>query len=233
MRYKLMIAVAASALVMVMNTGTGLAQRGGGGGGGSGGMMGGGMGGISPMMQTPRGDLDRTRDRLQDRDLTGDRDRDRLRDKTGDKDQDRDRDRLHTTQVVDDQLTSLSLLSNTERSQFRNEMANATTAQERNRIRAEHQNMMQQRAREMGIDAPAGAGAGGGMGAQGRAGYMLMTMLSDQERAQFMNRLQSAQTAQERQQIRNEMHTMARQRAQEMGVDVPDWYGRASGAGSR
>ncbi len=55
-----------------------------------------------------------------------------------------------------------------------------------------------------------------------------MTMLSEQERAQFMNRMREAQTAQERQQIRNEMHVMARQRAREMGVDVPDWYGQGA-----
>lgn len=235
---KLMSAVGVAALTVAMGSGGALAQRGGGGGGG------GGMGGTMQQgMQMPGGDLDRTRDQMRDRDTLGDRDqdRDRLRDqdkdKLGDQDQDRDRDRdrdrLHTSQVVDDQLTSLSLLSSAEREQFRNQMRLATTAEERNRIRAEHQNTIQERARELGVQVPGGPGMGGGAGngagMQARGGYMLMQMLNEQERAQFFNRLRTAQTAQERQQIRNEMHVTARERAREMGVDVPEWYGAGPG----
>ncbi|MGD9810123.1 MAG: hypothetical protein AB7U35_02160 [Sphingobium sp.] len=227
---KLMNAVGVAALTVTIGSGDALAQRGGGGGGG-------GMGGTMQQgMQMPGGDLDRTRDQMRDRDTLGDhdQDRDRLRDKDklGDQDRDRDRARLHTSQVVDDQLTSLSLLSAAERDQFRNQMRSATTAEERNRIRAEHQNTIQERARVLGVQAPGGpgmgVGAGNGAGMQARGGYMLMQMLNEQERAQFFNRLRTAQTAQELQQIRNEMHAMARERAHEMGVDVPEWYGAGS-----
>lgn len=228
MRTRLMTTVGMATLMAMIGASVALAQHGGGGG------MGGGM---SPGMQMPGGDLDRTRDQMRDRDTIGDRDqdRDRLRDQdmTGGSDQarDRDRDRLHTSRVVDDQLTSLSLLSSAEREQFRSQMRSATTAEERNRIRAEHQRTIQERARELGIQAPGGPGMGGvagpadRSGMQARGGYMLMQMLSEQERTQFFNRLRAAQTAQERQTIRNEMHVMAGQRARELGVDVPDWYG--------
>jgi hypothetical protein len=224
MRNTLMIAVAASALIAGLSSGPAAAQH---------------RGGDRPPATVPpasgRGDLDRTQDRL--RTDVPDQDRDRLQDKdrTGDSDQDRDRDRLRTSQVVDDQLASLSLLTSEERTLFRNQMRAATTAEERNRIRAEHQKVILERAREMGVGPPmgtgqgAGAAGGMGMGSQSRSGYMLMTMLSEQERAQFMNRMRSAQTAQEREQIRNEMHVMAQQRAREIGIDVPAWYGRGQG----
>lgn len=233
MRTKLMTAAGLAVLATMIGSGGALAQRGGGGGGG-------GMGGtMQPTMQTPRGDVDQTRDQMRDRDALGDRnqDRDRLRDqdkdKLGDQDRDRDRDRLNTSRVVDDQLTSLSLLSSAEREQFRNQMRSATTAEERNRVRAEHQQMIQERARVLGVRAPGGPGmgawTGGGAGMQARGNYMLMQMLNEQERTQFFNRLRAAQTAQERQTIRTEMHVMARERARGMGVEVPEWYGAGPG----
>lgn len=238
-------AMLVSLMALATTPASALAQRGGGGMGGSGG----GRTTMPTMMPPPstHGDADRAQDRTRDRDLTGDKDQDRLRDRdqtgdkdrdrdqdrdqTGDKDMDRDRDRLHTSQVVDDQLARFSLLSSAERDRFRSEMRSAKTAEERERVRAEHQNMIQERAKEMGIDAPGGAGTGPGAGAgnQSRSGYMLMTMLSEQERTRFMDRMKSATTAQERLQIQNEMHVMAQQRAREMGVDVPDWYGRGTG----
>ena len=210
-----MVPALAAALLLGVTSNGALAQRGGSAGGGATAAQG---------RSVPRGDLDRTQDRLQDRDTSGDQDRERLRDNTGDQDRDQDRDRLQTSQLVDGQLATFSLLTSEERAQFQNEMRHATTAEERNRIRAEHQKMVQERAREMGIEAPAGAGTP--MGSQARGGYMLMTMLTDQERAQFMNRMHSAKSEQERQLIQIEMQTMTRKRAHEMGVEVPDWYGR-------
>lgn len=203
-----------------------------------------GAGTTTPSPPTPGGDLDRTRDRLctpgdscdQDRDRLRDKDRtdmnrdqDHLRDKDRTGDRDQDRDRLNTSQAIDDELARFSLLTSTERAQFRDEMRAATTAEERERIRVRHRQTIEQRARAMGIDAPPGAGGGAGTGNGNRSGYMLMTMLTDQERAQFRSRLQAAQTDQQRQQIRNEIHAAARQRAREMGVEVPEWYGRRPG----
>jgi len=223
MRNELMISAAVSALLLGMSASAALAQHGGGMGGGGTGMM-------PPSAQLPRGDLDQTQDRLRDQDQTPDydRDRDRMRDKDqADMDRDRDRDRLHTSQVLSDQLASFSLLTSAERAQFRSEMRAAKTTEERSQIRARHQQTIQNRARELGIDAPAGAGAG--LGYQAHSGYMLMTMLTEQERAQFSARLQSARTAQERQQIRQEMRATAREHARELGVDLPEWYGQGPG----
>ncbi|WP_447952816.1 hypothetical protein [Sphingopyxis chilensis] len=203
-----------------------------------------GAGANAPTPPAPRGDLDRTRDRLctpgdicdQDRDRLRDKDRtdmdrdqDRLRDKDWTGDMDQDRDRLNTSQAIDDQLARYSLLTSAERVQFRDEMRAATTAEERERIRARHRQTIGERAREMGVDAPPGAGRGAGAGYGSRSGYMLMTMLTDQERAGFRSRMQTARTEQERQLVRNEIHAMAQQRARELGVDVPEWYGRGPG----
>ena len=245
MRGKLLIASAISTAMMVAGPNIALAQHGGGGGGG------GGIGGMSPGMQMPRagtGDLDRTRDQDRLKDKTGDRasdrdkdrDRDRDQDKQGGKDQDRERDqdRLHTAQAVEDQLSSWNLLTGAERARFHSEMRAAKTVEERNRIRSEHQKMIQDRAQAMGIAAPfgagggTGAGAGGGMGAGGagaRGGYVMAQLLTDQERSHFYERLRLAKTEQERQTIRNEMHVTARERATEMGVDVPVWFGTGPG----
>ena len=218
MNRKLM-ASAAAAVLLGMFPGAANAQHGS------------GAGANAPVPSAPRGDLDRTRDRLCAPGDICDQDRDRLRDKDRTGDMDQDRDRLNSSQAIDDQLARYSLLTSAERVQFRDEMRAARTTEERERIRARHQRTIEERAREMGIDAPLGAGSGAGAGYGTRSGYMLMTMLTDQERAGFRSRMQAAGTEQERQQIRNEIHAMARQRARELGVEVPEWYGR--GAGSR
>ncbi len=174
----------------------------------------------------PRGDLDRTRyqDRLCARDGTCDSDSDLDRDR--DRTRDQDRDRLRTSEFVDGQLATFSLLTAEERERFRNEMRNAKTTEERTRVRAEHQKIIQDRAREMGIEPPSSAGVAD---VQARARYMLMTMLTEQERLQFMNRIHLAKSPEERERIRTEMHEQARERARAMGVDVPEWYGRGPG----
>lgn len=217
----LMIPTVASALLLGMTSNPALAQRGG--------------GAEPPTTQAPtvpRGDLDRAQDRLCERDgacdYDGEPDRDRLRDRDTTGDQDRDRDGLQTSQRVDDQLVTQSLLTNEERARFHAEMRNAASAEERSRIRAEHQRTIEERARALGIEPPPGAGSA--LGYRARAGYLLMTMLTEQERAQFMNRMRSAQSAQERQRIRSEMQSLARERARESGIDVPDWYGRGAGS---
>lgn len=60
------------------------------------------------------------------------------------------------------QLALQQVLTQQERAQFQQEMRAATTAQERERIRNQHRQLIQERAREMGIDVPAGAGLGRG-----------------------------------------------------------------------
>lgn len=71
------------------------------------------------------------------------------------------------------------LMTPQERQQFRDRMRNTTTAQEREKIRAEHHKEMQERARERGVTLPEmppqrgmgqGKGAGMGPGPGGRGG---------------------------------------------------------------
>lgn len=219
------------------------AQRGSGGGGGGG--MGGGPGGQAMPTPTAPGTMDRMRDqdRLRDgtgdqdrdrdqdrlRDGIGDRDRDRLRDGTGDQDRLRDRDRIHVDQAVVGQMASWQLLSDQERTQFHARMRSANTAQERNAIRSEYQNTIRQRAGDLGVSAPFGPQRpGSGM----RDGYYLSKILTEQERLQFHNRMRAANSLEERNRIRTEMQTTARERAQEMGIEVPAWFAGGPNGGN-
>jgi hypothetical protein len=98
--------------------------------------------------------------------LAADQDQTRLqdRDQTKDQIQDRTRDRIYGSQ----------LMTQEERSQYRNQMRSAKTAKEREQIRAEHHERMKVRAKERGMtlpdDPPARGGAmkpGGGMSSGG------------------------------------------------------------------
>ena len=215
--------LAASVLVIAALTTSSatLAQGRGGGGGG----QGGGAGMPTPM-RTTTPDLVRDQDRLrtpdQDRDRLRDPDQDRDRLRDPDQDRDQDRDRLHVSENVDGQLSSWQLLSSEERARFHSQMRTARTNEERDRIRSEHQETIRERANDLGVDAPFGPFRAG---SNERAGYLMAQMLNEQERIQFHQRMKSATTAEERLKVRNEMQQMARERAAEMGVDLPDWYG--------
>ena len=100
---------------------------------------------------------DQTRDRLQTPDQLKDRDRDR--------DQIRDQDRIYGSQLMTVQ----------ERNEFRARMRAAKTVQERERIRNEHHERMQIRAKERGVtlpDEPPAMGGGMGPGGGGMGGGM-------------------------------------------------------------
>ena len=175
-------------------------------------------------LQAPSADRDRDQDRLR----TPDQSRDRLHDPDQDRDRMRDRDQQQVNRVVDGQLSSLQLLTSSERQQFHAQMAAAATREEQNRIRSEHQALIRERAGDLGVDAPFGPDRSANGGA-GRGGYLLAQMLTEQERLQFHQRMRSAGGSAEQQQIRNEMQHMARERAREMGVDIPEWYGAGNG----
>ncbi len=171
-------------------------------------------------------DQDRTRDQMRDQDRVRDQDRtrdqDRMRDQLRDRDQQRDQDRLRITQNVDGQIHSMQMLTQQERQQMRDRVRSAGNDQERNQIRNEYQNTIRERARDLGVDSPFGPQRDG---AGSRDGYQMAQMLTEQERLQFHNRMRGAGTDQERARIRTEMQTMARERAREMGIDLPEWYG--------
>ena len=94
-----------------------------------------------------------------------------------DKDQTRDQDRRQTQdQARDTPIYGSQLMTQQERSEYRAQMRNAKTAQEREQIRKEHHERMKVRAKEKGLTLPdeppargrgMGPGPGGGMGPGG------------------------------------------------------------------
>jgi len=79
-----------------------------------------------------------------------------------------DQDRLQTQdQIQDKQIYGSQLMTQQERNQYRARMQAAKTEQEREKIRQQHHEEMQVRARERGVTLPAEPpphGMGGGMG---------------------------------------------------------------------
>ena len=73
-------------------------------------------------------------------------------------------------QIQDRQIYGSQLMTQQERSEYRVQMRNAKTAQEREQIRKEHHERMKVRAKEKGVtlpDEPPARGMGGGMGPGG------------------------------------------------------------------
>jgi len=107
-------------------------------------------------------------------------DQDRIQDRLQAPDQDRIRERLQTQDQ--EQIYGSQLMTQQERAEFHARMRSAKTAMEREQIRNEHHQRMQERAKEQGVTLPseppvrggymgpddAGMGPGGGMGSGGR-----------------------------------------------------------------
>ena len=74
------------------------------------------------------------------------------------------------------QIYGSQLMTQQERLQYREQMRNAKTAQQREQLRLEHHRQMQERARQRGVtlpdQPPTGGGMGGGMGGGGMGGGM-------------------------------------------------------------
>lgn len=182
-----------------------------------------GRGGGAPPATSPSAgarDMDRTRDRIDTPDQ--DRLRDRDRDATGDRDQDRIRDRL-TVDQAETQVGAWALLTDAERTQFREQIRTATTAEERERIRAQHRETVEQRARELGVDAPFGKR---GASTAARQQLLMAQLLTEQERERFREQIGAAATEQERERIREEHRETIRDRAREMGMEFPTNFGQ-------
>ena len=126
-------------------------------------------------------DRDRLQDRLQDRVPDQDRTRDQLRDRDQVPDQDRTRDRLQDqtntlstsgatsgagaqTQYGPSNVYGWQLMSAQERATYQNQMRNATSQQERDRIQTQHRKEMQQRARSRNMLLPGMSGIRPSMG---------------------------------------------------------------------
>jgi preprotein translocase subunit SecD len=113
-----------------------------------------------------------------------------------------DRDRIRDQDIYGHQLMSAE-----ERSQYRDRLQKAANDREWARIRAEHQRDIQARARAQGVDLEPPI-----------HGQHMMTM---EERARFVTRMQEAQGEAEREMIRNEHHEFIRNRARELGMEEP------------
>ena len=96
------------------------------------------------------------------------------------------------------------LLTAREQARYRSQLERARTEQARIALRAENQDMVRNRARELGVDLPAPV-----------YGQQLMT---EQEQAQYRERLRTAANAQERERLQNEHRERMRERAREHQV---------------
>lgn len=164
-----------------------------------------------PVDPNPPRDQDRTRDRAIERGQQTDRDRAAGRDRTADRAQERVRDMLHVEdrdQVRDRDFYGYGLMTEQERAEHRARLQNASSDEEWARIRAEHQEQMQARARAQGIDLP-----------PPMYGEFLMTA---RERERYQERIRQAPNEQARVALRSEHQQAMRARARELGLDLPE-----------
>lgn len=129
------------------------------------------------------------------------------------------------------------LLTAQERQTFRSQMEAAKTAEERRKVREAHRAMLEQRAKERGVTLAApedgrGRGDRHGAGHGPRGDGPMGQLFTQAERDQMRERMHAAQTADERQRIRDEYRTLAEQRAKEKGITLPP-RGQGPGNGPR
>ncbi len=109
------------------------------------------------------------------------------------------------------------MMTNQEQMQFRTQMHNAATDEERQQIRLQHRERMLERAKAQGVtlsDPPAIT-----PGDEVIFGGQMMTM---EERLQFRTQMQNATSEEERQQIRLQHHERMLERAKAQGITLPD-----------
>lgn len=153
--------------------------------------------------QGPPGDRPEPQDRAQvERGQQSDRDRDFDRDRLQDRDRldvpshdrDRDQDRTHApdfARLSDQDIYGSEVMSMQERNEYRMQLQNAGSVEERRQIEAQHREMVQAKAESQGVDlAPPGRGIYGGavMSVEERNQYreQLQMIASDKEKLQFM-----------------------------------------------
>lgn len=142
------------------------------------------------------------------------------------------------------------LMTAQERENFRKQMEQAATAEERQKVRDAHRAAIEQRAKEQGVTlaGPRGSGYGPGTGGPGygrgegrgpgagpRADGPYSQLFSAEERDRFRDQMRGAQTVEERQKLRDEHRALAESRAKEKGITLPQPGSgpRAGGPGKR
>ena len=103
------------------------------------------------------------------------------------------------------------LLTVREQERYRERLENARNEQARIALRAEHQQAMRARARELGVELPSPL-----------YGQQLMT---DQEQAQLRDRLRAAATEQERRRLQDEHREQMQERAREHRIPLDELEG--------
>jgi hypothetical protein len=117
---------------------------------------------------------------------------------------------------------SSDLMTAAENSEYRAKVRAANTAEEGDKIRNEHHQLMQERAKERGvtlIDRPPRKGKEGftpaGHDAKGNKS------MTAEEKAEYRARLQTAKTAEERDMVRKEYQELMQKRATKQGMTPP------------
>lgn len=148
----------------------------------------------------------RTGDQQQQQDR--DRFRDMHKEMHKEMDQERTRERIHKM----DNISGSQLLTEEERQRFRDQMQQASGDEERQRIAAEHREMIQQRAEERGVD----------LSGDPMFGRQMMTR---EERMQYHEQMMNATSDEDRERIREEHREKMLQRARERNVNLNDENG--------
>lgn len=130
------------------------------------------------------------------------------------------KDKLETT--PQEAVRGSQLITREEREEFRNKMRSANSAEERQQIQQEQHERMRSRAEERGLSMPNDPPADGGLKTQKQDRVYGSQLMTQQEREEFRNKMRSANSAEERQQIQQEHHERMKLRAKERGLNMPD-----------
>lgn len=199
MTYKTLIAVMVSAMLGLSVVSSHAFQGARGGGAGS--------DRIQQTKRDPGYEADRAQDRVRVEKADQDHDRDQVRDQG--------RDRIHLTDpsgMKDYEIYGNGLMTKQERKQYRNEMSQFRTLQERERYQLEHEKKMQQRALEQGKDlVPPGQGS--------VYGGKLMTV---QERNAYREELRRAGNEQDRLKLAAQHREKMNERASALGFELEE-----------
>jgi hypothetical protein len=114
------------------------------------------------------------------------------------------------------------LMTAEENAEYRARLQAAKTAEERDTIRSEHHELMQERAKERGVtllDRPPKKGNKGV--SRANRGAKANKSMTAEEKNEYHARLQAAKTAEERDMVRKEYEELMQERARKQGMTPP------------
>lgn len=161
-----------------------------------------------------RAQVERGQQADRDRDFDRDRLQDRDRLDIPSHDRDRDQDRTHApdfARLSDQDIYGSEVMSMQERNEYRNQLQNAASMEERQQIEARNREMVQAKAKSQGVNlAPPGQGIYGG------------AVMSVEERNQFREELRLIDSDEERLQFMAQHREEMQARAKLKGLDLDD-----------